>query len=246
MQSRERRNAEKAEVRTRILDAARDILLAEGCDALSMRKLAARIGYTATALYFHFPDKDSLLAELVGTDFLKFRRSFSRLEKVADPLERLRRMGHAFVDFGLKNPGHYRLMFMTLHTTGKDPRDNPVIEHGNPDQDAYALLRATVAECLAAGRFRPDFTDVELLTQVFLAGTHGLVSMHLIKGDQCWVQWRPIRARARVMVDALIRGLTLPDPPGRLSCARDSDDRDDSDDPDVPDDPGAGETGPGP
>jgi AcrR family transcriptional regulator len=61
MESQERRAQEKAELRAQILDAARRLFAERGYAAVTMRAIARRIGYTATALSYHFPDKESLL-----------------------------------------------------------------------------------------------------------------------------------------------------------------------------------------
>jgi AcrR family transcriptional regulator len=203
-----RRNQQKQETRELILDACRELLLSEGFHGLSMRKLAAKVGYSATAIYFHFPDKDALLGELVEREFMKFRRAFDRAGQVSsDPLERLRQMGMIYVDFGLEQTAAYKFLFM--NTVIEQFPKMGLIEHGNPAQDCYAYLRATVSEALAVGLFRPELTDPDQVAQLFFSGTHGVVSLHLARGKDPWVEWRPVRETARLMLDALIRGLTV-------------------------------------
>lgn len=206
MNTLERRTQQKQETRELILDACRELLLTEGFHGLSMRKLAAKIGYSATAIYFHFPDKDALLGELVEREFMKFRRAFDQAGQVADPIERLRVMGMIYVEFGLEQTSAYKFLFM--NTVIEQFPKIGLIERGNPAQDCYANLRATVVEGLSAGRFRDDLTDPDQLAQLFFAGTHGVVSLHLARGKDPWVDWRPVRESARLMIDALIRGLT--------------------------------------
>src|SRR5438067_11335330 len=86
-----------------------------GYEAVTMRQIAKKIEYTPTAIYFHFKDKEELLKELCGQDFLKLAGVFQDLGKVRDPLQRLYQLGLAYMDFGLEFPNHYRLMFMTPH-----------------------------------------------------------------------------------------------------------------------------------
>ncbi|WP_425618459.1 TetR/AcrR family transcriptional regulator [Anatilimnocola sp. NA78] len=203
----ERRQKQKHETRERMLDACRELLLSEGFHGLSMRKLAAKIGYSPTAIYFHFPDKEALLGELVEREFMKFRRGFDQAgQPGTDPIERLRRMGLIYVDFGLEQTSAYKFLFMNTQIE-QFPKIG-LIEHGNPAQDCYAYLRATVAEALAAGRFRPDLTNADQIAQLFFAGTHGVVSLHLARGKDPWVSWCPVRETARHMIDTLILGLT--------------------------------------
>jgi AcrR family transcriptional regulator len=202
----DRREFLKQETRQRIVKAAVDLLLAEGVGGFSMRKVAAKAGYTATAIYFHFPDKESLLGEVCAREFGAFRNSFERVGRVADPIERLVKMGKVFVDFAMEVPDHYRLMFLSQNFNLV--KKEAFVERGNPAQDCYAYLKATVTDGLAAGRFRPEFKDADELSQIFFAAVHGLSALHIVKGEDPWVDWRPIRPTARKMIEALIRGLT--------------------------------------
>lgn len=215
MQSVERRSLQKQETREKILAACRELLLAEGFHGLTMRKLAAKIGYSATAIYFHFPDKDALLGELVEREFMKFRRGFDQAGQpdaagmpATDPIERLRRMGMIYVQFGLEQPAAYKFLFMNTQIE-QFPKIG-LIEHGNPAQDCYAYLRATVVEGLAAGRFRADLTDPDQIAQLFFSSTHGVVSLHLARGKDPWVPWKPAQDTARELLEAVIRGITIP------------------------------------
>src|ERR1700751_6037572 len=54
----ERRERERQELRSRILDAARELFAEQGYDAVTMRGIAERIEYSPTAIYFHFKDKE--------------------------------------------------------------------------------------------------------------------------------------------------------------------------------------------
>jgi AcrR family transcriptional regulator len=202
--TKERREREKAEVRGKILEAARELFVSEGYEAVTMRKIAERIEYSATAIYFHFKDKEAVMRELCETDFLALAQQFTTIGMLPDPVERLRAIGLAYADFAFEHPNHYRLMFMTPHPYDKEEL---LVHRGNPEEDAYAFLRATVSEAIAAGRFLPDLDDAELLAQTMWAGMHGVVSLQIAKADDPWVEWRPAQTRAQTMVDTLIRGL---------------------------------------
>ncbi len=204
MGSRERRAREMAETRQRILDAARDMFVELGYEATTMRSIADRIEYTPTALYHHFPSKESLLTELCSADFRALAAAFRRLGGIQDPIERLRRIGVSYVDFALDHPMQYQLMFMTRHP--------PVIEkdvkRGDPSEDAYAFLRATCADLIATGRLRPDFTDADELGQMVWSALHGLLALHIVKrnGGE-WIEWRDARTTARRICDVMLRGI---------------------------------------
>ncbi|HEX5104929.1 MAG TPA: TetR/AcrR family transcriptional regulator [Pirellulaceae bacterium] len=202
---RERR---KAETREKILAAGRELLLSQGFHGFSLRKLAAKVHYTATAIYLHFPDKDALLGELVDREFIRFRQIFDKTSQISDPIERLRKMGLVFVDFALAQPDVYKILFLNTQVEAF-PRIG-LIERGNPAQDCYAYLRTTITDAIAAGRFRAELSDQDLVAQVFMGGVHGIVSLHIARGKDPWVNWRPVEQRAQLLIDGLIRGLTIP------------------------------------
>jgi AcrR family transcriptional regulator len=201
MGSRERRARENQETRRKIVDAARKLFLRRGYTAVTMRDIARKIEYTPPAIYFHFADKESLLRELCREDLQALARHLHRIGRIADPIERIKKMGLAYVEFGLKYPHHYRLQFMTPVVPEKTG-----IEKGHPDQDAYAFLQLSVSEAMKAGRFRSDLRDPELLAQTFWAGVHGVTSLYLSKANDKWIAWRPAKQVAKQMVEALLAG----------------------------------------
>ena len=204
----ERKELQRQEITARILAAAREILLSQGIAGLSMRNLAAKVGYSATAIYFYFADKKAVLRALLDADCAALRRAMDAAAAEADPVERLRKMGRAYVEFGFGNPGHYRVLMMTEAEPGVMD-DNP--RRGDPAQDAYALLRQAVADAIRAKRFRPEFTDPDQASQLILAGVHGIVSLHLNLGREAWFNWRPPEETAFHLIDVTLRGLTAPD-----------------------------------
>lgn len=213
MGPKERRERQKEEIRGMILDAARELFVSEGVESVTMRRIADRIEYSPTAIYFHFKDKETLLRELCAHDFLSLAQQLLEIQKIGDPIEKLRQIGLAYIHFGMNNPSHYRLMFMTPQAPIK-PEDVGV-DKTNPEENAYALLKDIVSEGIASGRFRPEYNDVELTAQTSWAAVHGVISLHIAKCNDGWVDWRPLETRAQLMVDMLIAGITIPAAPAK-------------------------------
>ncbi|HXY34232.1 MAG TPA: TetR/AcrR family transcriptional regulator [Planctomycetaceae bacterium] len=204
MGSTERRERERIGLKQLILDTARDLFLEHGYDAVTMRRIADKIEYTPATIYLHFKDKESLVRELIDADFRKFAEQFAALTQIEDPIKRIEAAAQAYTRFALTYPNHYRLMFMS-QTFGSDPQDNP--DHGIPERDAYAFLRWTVQQAIESGRFRPEFCDVDLASQVIWAGIHGVVSLEITIGGHCWVDWRPIEERVALMQRIVLSGM---------------------------------------
>jgi AcrR family transcriptional regulator len=233
MGSLERREREREEIRGRILDAARRLFAAEGYDAVSMRKIAEAIEYSPTAIYAHFRDKESLVEELCRCDFSALGEGFSRLSGIADPVERIRALGRAYIMFAVEHPQHFRFMFMTpmaakpaagvtKPTAGEakpsageakpaageaKPSAGAAEDRDNPDMSAYAILVETVREAIGAGRFAAGFKDADFLAQVLWSSVHGLAALRVAKSEDEWVHWRPLKGLLEVVPDAALRGL---------------------------------------
>jgi len=203
---KERREREKVETREKILDAARELFIAEGYEGVSMRKIADKIEYSPTAIYVHFADKDQLFLEICHEDFRRLAQSLIGLAKIADPVERLKKIGPAYVEFGQKHPNHYRTMFMTPHPPIL-ASDVALSGRGNPEEDAYEFLRATVAEALHTGAFREDLKDIDLIAQTLWAGVHGVISLQIAKSEDPWVPWRSLKKRSELMIETQLHGL---------------------------------------
>lgn len=170
--SRRRREQGKEDLRRAILDAAAALFLEHGYEGLSMRQIAERIGYSATTIYRHYDDKDDLLFAIVQEGFLRFGR---RLEKAAqssdDPSARLAALGHAYIEFGLRNPVYYRLMFMQRFDflfESRAKQEAPMI-------DSFGMLRQAVEQAMQTGFLRRG--DPETTSVVIWSVVHGITSL---------------------------------------------------------------------
>jgi AcrR family transcriptional regulator len=207
----ERRERERQDTRAKIMDAARDLFAREGYEAVSMRRIAETIEYSPTAIYVHFRDKQDLLFQICQADFAALAQGVVELQKVKDPIERIRRMGHAYIRFAVQHPNHYRLMFMT-------PVDLPPelvmqdANHGNVDRDSYALLKQTCQEAIDQGRIRPEYQDADLVAQTFWSAVHGVASLHIVKCTSPWIAWSGVERLSEATVDSILRGVTVDTP----------------------------------
>jgi AcrR family transcriptional regulator len=197
--------AEKQQLRTLIIDAARELFVARGVDAVTMREIAKRIGYSATSIYLHFADKEALLKAICDTDFLALATSLKNMMQIADPVERMQALGRGYAAFALTHPNHYRLMFMTAHAPINP--DDSSLQQNSAEQDAYFQLKTVVSAVHIAGRFRPDLKDVDLIAQTIWAGVHGVCSLQISMSCDKWVNWTDISARLQLMQTVMLRGL---------------------------------------
>ena len=175
MSTSTRRQQQKAELRARILDAAREIFVREGWTQVSMRRLAERIEYSPGTIYLHFRSKETLLNSLVEESFARLAQALEKTSR-SDPLETLRHGLRTYVDFGLRHPNHYHFAF--LFRPGK-----PGTRRYKPHR-AFEYLRCYVRDCVEAGRFRN--VDVETTAQVLWAAVHGITSLLITRPSFPW------------------------------------------------------------
>ena len=72
-----------------ILDAARDLYLEQGLQGLPMRKVADTVGISATAIYRHFDNRETLVLAICEEGFRRFGEYLYRGLRGETPLERL-------------------------------------------------------------------------------------------------------------------------------------------------------------
>lgn len=164
-----------AETRERIVEEARDLYLRGGLSAVSMRKVADRVGVSATALYRHFDNKEALLVAVVQAGFERFTTYLLRGLAGKSPRARLELTGESYLHFALENPSYYRIMFMaSMEDFGFDQL--PECNRETLGR-SFQLLVDRVRECQDAEVLRAG--DARELAVVIWSFSHGFASLYL-------------------------------------------------------------------
>ncbi|MGC9324949.1 MAG: TetR/AcrR family transcriptional regulator [Desulfomonilia bacterium] len=99
-------------VRERILDEALAIISEHGFTYFSMRKLASRLSMSATTIYNYYSNKDELYLMILTRGFDMLYTKLAEIEQTTrDPLDTVRRIIRAYVEFGVENSNYYSIMF---------------------------------------------------------------------------------------------------------------------------------------
>ena len=96
-----------------LLEVAIYLLKKEGYQALSLRKIARLAGVSQSAPYRHYNDLEALYADIASEGF---KLLTNKLKKVRDryskyPLLQFRESGIAYVEFAIKNPDLFQIMY---------------------------------------------------------------------------------------------------------------------------------------
>lgn len=97
--------------RGRAIDAALRLIETQGHDGWSLRDLAGELGTGAASLYYHFANKDALLAELAAEGFRRLEEALTRALVGRPASEALRACGGAYLHFSRDHPMLYRVMY---------------------------------------------------------------------------------------------------------------------------------------
>ncbi|MBX3447618.1 MAG: TetR/AcrR family transcriptional regulator [Parvibaculaceae bacterium] len=201
-----RRNAQ----REALLDAASEMLVHGGPDAISLRKLAARIGTSTMAVYTAFGGKDGLIAALFEEAFDRLAAAEAAAPKHEEPLLWLGELARAYRSFALANPSYYALMISATlpipdalrHGGGSDePAARGVSQHAS-----YQIMRSAVEACIADGSFPADAEPDELAGAMW-AAVHGHCSLELAGFHE---NAAAAEKRFHMTTSAILRGLLTP------------------------------------
>jgi AcrR family transcriptional regulator len=190
----DRRLRQREKARRTILDASEEMLVSDGYEHFSMRKLAARCGYTAPTIYHYFGDKPGLLDTLVELRMNQLVEEMRSVPVGSDPVVNVRQLFTAFARWGIENPTHYQLL---------TARRDPDLAQLPSEQVAREILEGPIVQLAQQGRLAQNF---ETTRQVFWALLHGSVELHRTRPD---VEWSP--QLIDVALEALIHGLVLPE-----------------------------------
>jgi AcrR family transcriptional regulator len=203
----ERKKRQKQALRERILDAARRIVMREGFAALSMRKIADAIEYSPATLYLHFASRDEIAHALCAEGYAQLLETFVPLVGIADPAERLKALGRAYVAFGVAHPQTYRLIFMEdpsytgaalgraaqaahaadaladdtdarVATAAADPESDAPAPDEDPGAAALQIMIGALEELRDAQRL-PASMDAAVWSEALWATLHGIVALNL-------------------------------------------------------------------
>jgi AcrR family transcriptional regulator len=181
------REQRQANIRTAILDAARELFAQEGVAGLSMRRLAEKIGYTPRTIYLYFADKDDLLSELIEEEVGRLADHLeSTFAKHRSPQQRLEAVALAYVAFGLEHPQAYEAIFMVR----SHPMTRESARSGQHVQGKRMLdvLDRVVRE---SGRVTEE-RDHQVIVQALRCALHGVTSLLVLGRQLPGVQWETV------------------------------------------------------
>lgn len=177
----ERRRLEKEELQCKILDAAGAILVEEGYEGLSIRKIANRIEYSPGLIYHYFKDKATIVAALVERGYSRILEAIGSIPAdPGDPVGTIRRAFTRYIELALESPLQYRAILLNnIEGVGEKVG---ILEQGiTKKRKSMELLSGIIDRGVREGQFRP--VEPELAAQIVWTSTFGLLARLLLEPE---------------------------------------------------------------
>lgn len=172
------KRGEGAQLRDEIVSAATRLLDGGTEQVVTLRAVAREVGIAAPSIYPHFPDRDAILLAVAQTAFAELEEELRAVDD-ADPVDRLRAVCAAYLDFAQRWPNRYRIMFGAAWDASKSlervpamAEDLAVLGMGNFD-----ILTQALADCVAAGR--STSADPQVDATALWVGLHGFAQLQV-------------------------------------------------------------------
>src|ERR1700722_9886431 len=109
-------------LRPALLRAVEELIVEKGIEGLSLRECARRAGASWSAPAHHFGDKTGMLTAFAAAGFARLQAQMkARRDATADPAARVVAIGEGYLEFALRNPGRFRVMFRAGLLNEEDP-----------------------------------------------------------------------------------------------------------------------------
>jgi AcrR family transcriptional regulator len=175
---KERHVRDRETVRRAILDAARELFVAEGFNNVSIRKIAERIEYSPAAIYGYFPSKDDIFFALAEEGFrlLCDRGAGPRAARADQPpsLDHVRGIFSRLYEFSRDHPQYFALMFVDRSV----PRISREYERFAFAREMKGNLVKEIAACVDAGLL-PASLDPAVAMRALMIGVIGVAVLRL-------------------------------------------------------------------
>ena len=168
------REARRASKQKHILTTARGLLRQYGHERLSLRDVARGAGMSPAGMYEFFEDREQLIATLGSEASVRLSRSLRTATRGApDPVERLLRLGLAYIRFAKRHPADFMLLYGRLSKRRS-------LADEVPAESEFDQVRSAVAEVIGVERLDgADPRFLETLAYGFWSVIHGMAMLQL-------------------------------------------------------------------
>ncbi len=166
------------DLRNELIEVGAKLLIEQGLEVFSLRKVAKEIGVSHAAPYRHFKDKEDLIVEISNKGIEEFYNALAKpfYEYKNQPKLQLIELGKAYIKFAIDNPYLMKILFFSDLKKKID-----ISKISDINDDSYSLLVDSVKNCIASGETTvKDVQALSLLTWSFVHGLSALMMEEVI------------------------------------------------------------------
>ena len=175
----ERRQKEKEVIMKKIIDAARDILVEQGYQNLSIRKIANKIEYSPGIIYHYFKDKSEIVNFIVEEGYGNILKCISSIPlDTENPDKTIENTLKAYIELMLEIPEQFRAILMN-DIEGIQEKVNILEEGISKNRKSMQQLCKLIEIGIEKNKFKK--MDIELTAQIIMIWTQGLISRLILE-----------------------------------------------------------------
>lgn len=199
----ERKERERAELRSLILRAAERLFVRDGYDHVSMRRIAQEIEYSPTTIYRYFKDKSEVMEHLIDRGYRGVHERYKAVmgSPGETPFDTLCMIIREYMEFAASHPEHYHLWHSATELREADGALTVV--RGRRSLHVYQVWIELIQECQVSGQLRTG--DTLSLFKLIWGCVHGLISLRL---QHPRVSWPSIEDQVATLSNLLEKGLS--------------------------------------
>lgn len=163
--------SKKELTKNEIINAAKEIILKSGYEAVTVRRLAEIAGYSHTNLYYYFKDLNTLLWEL-RLDMIE--DMITELTEVSfaheDPIEELLGVFYYYIDYFFNYPNVFRFFYFYSFVEPEGDESNKILQqrfNGMWNTSFYRLVQGGIIQC----------DDIEVVAKTIIFSIQGMIMM---------------------------------------------------------------------
>lgn len=177
----DRRDREKLQMKELILQAAARIIVTDGYDKLSIRKIANQIEYSPAIIYHYFSNKDEILGQILRQGYQNLMSALGEGQTQAgSPETRLKNLTTKYIDTALENPDQF--LAVQLNKSPEVQEFTAYLYEGAAEEKPALKILAKAIEEICAVQNLPS-NEIEMTAQIIAASTLGFITKLILEKD---------------------------------------------------------------
>ncbi|URZ17463.1 TetR/AcrR family transcriptional regulator [Clostridium felsineum] len=202
---KERKEREKDELKRLIIDTANEIILKEGLEKLSIRKIAAQIEYSPAIIYHYFKDKDEIVNTIMKQNYEKIINTVSSIKEINDtPENAIKYILREYINLALEMDEEYVSIMLS---NSKDILEHTALlfKGAASKRKALNVLYKYMKQIYSDKNI--DDREIELTCQIVWTSSFGLIIKLIVEKSLSHEQKNEIiNHHLTLMVDGIILG----------------------------------------